>query len=229
VSRNSVSIAISVCVFFAAFAIQAENTIQPDAAAPVVTFEGQTVAVANVTRGAEVVYFAAASVPHGWYSSTLRWAQTVTDEDRDGAVTLDIGRAVPRRSIWVVVDSTNGHFTVAAPDDEPLRRNPLDKKSLRKNAKGETMLSLSTPFVDFLYIHPGKGVWTMKARDSHTTDADEQIDGVASAVLANFRPLSGDAAPKDLSPGGILVAIDLYRLTVAAERLDGQMLAEVQQ
>jgi hypothetical protein len=228
VSRNSVSIAVSVCVFFAALA-NAENAIKPDAAEPVVAFEGQTVKVSNITPGAQVVFFAAASVPHGWYSSTIRWAETVTDEDRDGTVTLDAGRTVPRKSVWVVADATNGHFTVAALENEPLRRDPLDKKSLRKNAKGETMLSLSSPFVDFLYIHPGKGVWAMKARDSHTTDADEQIDGVASALLANARPLLGDAAPKELSPGGILVAIDLYRLTVAAERLDGKMLAEVQQ
>lgn len=185
--------------------------------------------VSNVTPGTEVVFFAVGLVPNGYESRIIRWAQSVTDDDRDGIVSLDAGRKIPGKSIWVVADARNGHFTVEAPPKSPLRRIPFDKKSLRKNDKGESLFSHSTPFMEFLYIHPGKGVWTIHGRDSHPTDADGESDGVASVSLFSARVLSGDGAPKDFAPGGILVALDLYRLNVIAERLDGQMLSEVQQ
>lgn len=229
-SRNSVSIALSVFVFFAAFTVHADNTIQPDAASPVIAFDGQTVKASNITPGGQAVFFAMALVPNGWESRTMRWQQTVADDDRDGSVTLDIGRAVPLKSIWVVADLTNGHFAAAAPADGVLKQVAFDRKSLRRNGKGDLELfAFSSPFIDFLYIHPGKGAWTVHGRDSHTTDADGQSDGITSVALSSARPLAGDAAPKDFSPGGILVALDLYRLNVVAERLDGQMLSEVQQ
>jgi len=235
VSRNSVSIAICLIVFFGTFALRADEARKPEtnAAAPAIAFDGRNVKASNITPGGQVVYFAAASVPQGWKSTIYRWSQVVTDDDRDGAVTLDIGRDVPFKSIWVVADLTNGHFTVAAPEDMPLRQVPFDKKSLRKNAKGDLELFLlSTPSLEFLYIHPGRGAWTGHVRDSSPSDADGTIDGIAGFALSTARPLSGDAAPKEFAPGGILVAIDLYRLNVVAERLTGDMLnagTEVQQ
>ena len=229
-SRNSVSIALRVFIFFAASAIHADDTIKPDANAPVIVFDGQTVTASNITPGKEAVFFAVGLVPNGYESHYVRWSQVVTDDDQDGTVTFDAGRAIPGKSIWVVADATNGHFAVAAPPNRPLRRIALDKKSLKKSRKGDVELfSHATPFLDFLYIHPGKGVWTVSGRDSHASDADGEIDGVATVALSSAKALTGEGTPKDFVPGGILVAIDLYRMNVVAERLDGQMLSEVRQ
>jgi hypothetical protein len=231
VSRNSVSVALCVLVgCLAAPALYAAGPQQPetDAAAPVLAFDGRRVTASNITPGGQVVYFAAAYVPEGWKSTILRWSEVVTDDDRDGTVTLDAGRDVPAKSAWVVADMTNGHFAAAAPGDMPLRQVPFDKRSLRKNAKGDLELFLhSTPFLELLYVHPGKGAWTGNASDSSPDDADGTIDGITGFALSTARPLAGEAAPKDFAPGGILIAIDLYRLQVVAERLDGQMLNDI--
>jgi hypothetical protein len=224
-SRNSVSFALSVFVFAAASAVFAADPIKPDAAEPVVAFDGQTVKASNITPGAQVVFFATGLVPTGYESSVQRWSQVVTDDDRDGAVTLDAGQKIPFKSIWVIADLTNGHFAVAAPPDAPLLQVAFDKRSLRKNDKGDLELFLhSAPFVDFLYVHPGKGAWKVYASDSHPSDADGQSNGVTGVALSNTEALAGDPKPKDFVPGGILVAIDLYRLNVIAERLDGQVI-----
>lgn len=215
---------------FAAASLHADNTLKPDAAAPILAFDGQMVRASNVTPGGQVVFFAVGLVPTGWQSTVMRWSQLVTDDDHDGAVSYDAGQKVPCKSIWVAAEVTNGHFVVASPPECPLQQAPaLDSKSFRKNKKGELELFLhARPYLDLLYIHPGKGIWTISAADSYASDADGESNGVTAIALSSARSLVGDAPPKDFVPGGVLVAIDLYMLDVVAERLDGKTISGVQ-
>ena len=228
---RSASVLLLLLLLLTTQSLRAANAVTPDAADPVLAFEGKTtVKASNVTPGTEVVFFAVGLAPMGWESKMVRWSQAVTDDDRDGVVSFDAGRDIPCRSIWVVADVRNGHFTVAAPPACHLRRKPFDKKSLRKNGKGELELFLhARPYLDLLYVHPGKGAWVISAADSHPTDADGESNGVTAIALSKARTLSGNGPATDFAPGGIVVAVDLYMLDVVAERLDAQSLAEVQQ
>ena len=231
-NRTSVSFVLSVLIVLAVPSLYAADGLKPHENAPVLSFDGQTVKASNVTPGGQVVFFAVGRVPFGWGSDIVRWAQAVSDEDRDGTVTFDAGQAVPCKSIWVAAEVQNAHFTVASPPECHLRRAPLDKKSLRKNGKGELELFFhERPYLDLLYVHPGQGAWVVSAADSYDTDADGESNGVTAIALSKARSLSGDAPPKNFGHGGVVVAIDLYKLDVVAERLDANTLAlgEVQQ
>lgn len=229
-NRKSGSVALGVFILLlAAQAVRAADSIKPDAAAPLLTFEGRVVTASNVTPGGDVVFFAVGLVPTGWQSTVMRWSQAVSDDDRDGTVTYDAGAEVPCKSIWIAAELTNGHFAVAAPPGCPLRQVALDSRSFKKSAKGELELFLhARPYLDLLYVHPGKGAWTISAADSFPTDADGESNGVTAIALSGARSLTGDGTKaKDFVPGGILIAIDLYKLDVVAERLDAKMLNEV--
>lgn len=225
-NRNSVSFARG--VFIVLVIVLAAQSLY--AADPSVAFDGKLVKASNVTPGAQVVFFAVGLVPMGWESMIVRWSQAVTDEDHDGSVTFDAGREIPCRSIWVAADATNGHYTVTAPPNCHLRRAALDPKSFRKNDKGDLELFLhARPYLDLLYIHPGKGVWAISAADSFPSDADGESNGVTAIALSKAKALAGNGTAKDFVPGGVLVAIDLYTMDVVAERLDAKTLEEVQQ
>ena len=199
--------------------------------APVLAFDGRVIKATDVTPGGQVVFFAVGLVSNGFRSTVMRWSQVVSDDDHDGAVTFDAGQTIPCRSIWAVAEIANGHFAIAAPPGCPLRQaGALSARAFRHRTNGNLDGFLhERPYLDLLYVHPGKGAWTVRAADGSPTDADSKSDGVTTVTLAGARSLlSNGTPPASFVPGGILVAIDFYGFDVVAERLDAKLFSEVQ-
>src|ERR1700682_4049507 len=70
----------------------------------VVTFGASPVTASGITPGPSALFFASGRQKNGYDQTLVRYAQTVTDDDHDGAVTFDLGRAVPALTVWVGVD-----------------------------------------------------------------------------------------------------------------------------
>jgi hypothetical protein len=215
---------------------------------PVLSFAGHVVTVDNLQPGSSAVLFAVGLIPDGYQSTVVRWAQVVADTAHAGSVQFDAGGAIPCKSIWVAADLRTGQYTVAAPDGCPLRLASLAPHPFKRNARGEIdRFFHSRPFLDFLYVSPGKGAWIIRAVDGYDAhsdgsadgagsssndenrerDEDGKSDGMITVALGSARKLVKGSSNLDLVPGGILFAVDLYRLDIAAVRLDEKMLSEV--
>jgi hypothetical protein len=152
-----------------------------------------------------------------------RLARVIVDDDRDGVVTLDLGRPIPAISTWAVVEPQNGRFGIATGGRFALTMVSIPPDALRNGAGGVIdRIAFDHASLDLLYVHPGKGVWTWSAMDGDpATDADGQY-GVTAVSLSKARPVGGGAQGiTDLALGGTLVAIDPDRLEIAIAHIDG--------
>ena len=180
-----------------------------------------------MTPGADVVVFALALDPDGYESTVVRWAQVVTDSAHSGSVVFDPRRETPRKSVWSAVDLTNGHYAIATPPGT-LRQRHWPAKPFHASAGGRIdQFRLEAPFADWLYVHPGRGAWVHRGHDGNPTDADGKPDGLTTLQLSSARPLTAPADAPELVPGGVVIVIDLYSLSITATRLDGALLQEV--
>jgi hypothetical protein len=207
---------------------------------PVLTFVGHVVTVGNLQSPSGAVLFAVGLVPDGYQSTVVRWASILPDTAHTGSVQFDTGSSIPCKSIWVAADLTSGQYAIAAPPGCPLRMASLAAHSFKRNAQGDIDSFVHPgPFLDFLYVHPGKGAWIIRAKDGYEgistgtdddteSDTDGKSDGVTTVAFGTARNLvAGSSENMKLVPGGLLFAIDLYRLDIVVVRVDQQMLNEV--
>lgn len=200
----------------------------PPENSPAIAFDGQHITVSGVTPGSDVVVFALALDPDGFESTVVRWAEIVSDTARTGSVVFDARRDIPRKSIWTAVDLSNGQYAMAAPPGHPLRKRPWPTKPFHADSAGHIdEFRADAPFVDMLYVHPGRGAWVHRAHDGDTTDADGKPNGLTTLHLSTARSLNALPNGPELLPGGVLIVIDFYHLNVAAARLDGALLQEL--
>src|SRR5438270_9081686 len=159
-------------------------------ASPVLAFEGHVIKATNIPPGSQVVFFALGLVPNGFSSSVTRWSKVVVDDDRDGTITFDAGSEVPCKSIWAVVEVASGNFAVAAPKGCPLRHaDALSSRSFKRRSKMDAdSFVQAKPYLDLLYVEPGRGAWTIRAADGSPADVDGQ-PGVITVALAGANSL----------------------------------------
>jgi len=191
---------------------------------PSVSFGATSISASGITPGAQAVFFGAGREPHGYSSGILRISAVVRDTDGDGNVTLDIGRAVPVPTVWAVVDLTDGRYAVSAPPGSAVQTATLPPHLLGSSGLGADRLSLDHPFLELLYVQPGLGAWTWSARDGGSNDRDD-VGGVTTVDLTDGQNLAGSSElPAHFSTGGVLVAIDWFKLQILAVRLDAALL-----
>jgi hypothetical protein len=191
-----------------------------------VTFAGRRVTATGITPGADVVFYAVGYAQSALTALPVKASAVVHDDDRKGSVTFENAFDIPTNCVWVVVDLTNGQFTVAHAGDA-LHEVPLSPNAFRKGSAGDVdVLAHSAIHMEGLYIQPGRGVLTWTATDGGSDDADRKANGVVVISLAQAKPLAGRNIDKRaFTPGGVLVAIDYHDLRVAVARIDGSMLA----
>jgi hypothetical protein len=195
---------------------------------PSVRFGARDLTVTGLTPGGSAIVFAAGLQPSGVYSVTFKWSGVVEDTDKDGAVTVDVGRDVPGTTIWCVADAKTADFVVVTPGGRPVPYTFLRPGDLRKRSNDVSQLAFGHAFLDLLYLEPGGGAWTSSDSDGSATDEDGP-NGKTTVSADRFKPLIASDKPlKQLRPGGILVAIDMIRLEVLALRLDGATLGSGQ-
>jgi len=193
-----------------------------------VTLGAHTVSASGLSRGGTAVFFAVLHepIPGAYMNRVSRIARVVVDDDHDGVVTLDLGRAIPAISTWAVVEPQNGHYGLATGGRFALRTVPIAPDALRKGAGGAIdRIAFDHASLDLLYVHPGKGAWTWSAMDGDpATDVDRE-SGVTAVSLSKARPVGGGPQGiTDLALGGTLVAIDPDRMEIAIVQIDGKLI-----
>ena len=199
-----------------ALLVAATAQAAPPPRGPSVKIEAKRVIASAATPGSDVAFLSVGLASDGYNSLVVR-AQEIVTAKSDGTATLEQPRGVPWRSIWVVVDTRNGQFTITAPDAWGV--TSMEETPILRRSKGadvdEILLKRTAPFL--YYIHANGNVWAM--------DAGGALDGVVAARLSDFSPVGpAKDKPKGLAPGGILIVFDYYEMEVLAVKLDGGML-----
>jgi len=206
---------IAVCLFFAL----------PLQAALSVSFEGSVVHITGATPRGQVALVAVMREAHGKMITRLNdTQQLLSDPEGDGSIDYDLKRAVPPRSIWVVVDVASGESLITAPGDFPKRESALPPGFV-KNVPADEFDTLigENLLLHVLWVRTGNGngngsagAWFMRAADGGANDTDHKTNGRAMLSTAGFVPL-GDSgqAPKKLKKGDVIVLLDPFAMTSA--------------
>jgi hypothetical protein len=195
-----------------------------------VTLGAHAVSASGLSRGGTAVFFAVLHepIPGAYMDRVSRLARVLVDDDRDGAVTLDLGRPIPATTLWVVVEPQNGHYGITTGRRLDITMVPIAPDALRKGANGVIAgIAFGHPSLDLLYVHPGRGVWTWSATDGDpTTDADGH-NGITVVSLNKAQPVGGGVPGiTDLALGGTLVAIDPNRMEIGIVHIDGKLIGD---
>jgi hypothetical protein len=193
-----------------------------------VSFGASTVTASGITPGKSALFFASGIRKNGYDQSRVRVVRMVTDDDRDGIVTFDLGTSVPATTVWVVVDLNNGHFTLATPVEAVADEVALPRNAFHKAGNAVVQFGFDHPTLDLLYIHPGRGVWTWSALDGRLLDRDGPNGVTLIDVHDGKRADGGAGAASDFAAGGHLLAVDWYKMQYAVVHLDGSTLAGAQ-
>ncbi len=194
-------------------------------AIPKATIEiGSTsVAALGVRPGATVVWIAASRERAQWITEVRCWGGASTVADASGRAVLDVGSAIPVKSIWVAVDLTTGAFVASSPPAYPWKTQvPFPSAGIAPASGGVGVAAIRDPHNDLevLVVRPKAGAWTLT---THHDDAENK--GVAGAFV-NFAKLTALAgsptAPPNLGAGDVIVAIDPERMEYFAQQLGVQ-------
>lgn len=202
----------------------------PAAADPglTVTLGAHTVSASGVTRGSKAVFFAVLRepIPGAYMSRVSRLARVLVDDDRDGVVTLDLGRPIPASSVWAVVEPQNGHYGIATGVRLNLELVPIPPDALRLGGAGVIdRIAFNHASLDLLYVHPGQGAWTWTAMDGDPVADTDGPNGVTVVSLSKARSVGGGTEGiTDLALGGTLVAIDGSRMQIGVAHIDAKLI-----
>jgi hypothetical protein len=187
------------------------------AAAPLLTIElsGSTETIRGVTPGGSVALFGATwelTARRPQVRHLVRRESVVTDEDRDGLVTVNLNQTVPELGIWVAVDvSTGAHAEMTTPGFNAERVN-FDE-ALKSDNNGQLKkIELPLSEVEMLLVRPGEGAW--RAYGSKASAVDENRDNGRPFRLdiASFRPMGASTeAPKSFRKGDVIAVIETLR------------------
>ncbi len=193
------------------------------AAEPLISFGEKSLTASGITPGGKVVWFGVARQIAEHIATLVRRDRIVSDDDRDGAVRLDLERPVPYQSIWIAIDLTSGASAIAVPEGYPLRRLELPVESLRGEEGKPDWLEDTRLQVEILLARPGTSgaAWGASVGDGGDRDDDHAYDGRLTASLASLRGLgqSPPEPPQKFSPRDVLVVIDPNQMDVSLRQL----------
>jgi hypothetical protein len=210
--RIAVLAVLSMLAAWPALADQSRISVQVNA---------KEIVVSSVSPGADVYLFGALQEGHGFYSSLLTVDLTASDDDRDGVVTFAYPKGVPLRSVWIAVDERNGDIGAGVPSGYTLRMTSIPPGAWkRKSGAAIDALAIEHKALEYLFVHPGQGVWRWEADQGSKRDEDGVDDNVVTVSPGSMRPAKKGkgASPKAFSPGDVVVAIDPFSLEVITSR-----------
>jgi len=202
-ARQLKAIALSALLVIAATTIQAA---QP---AMTIAFSGQTLIVSGASPGSEVLVFGAYQHMVGYFAAYDIFQEFVVDDGHDGIVKFDFRGPIPRRSVWVAIDTRNGDYAVAAPAGYPVKLSDLPTTAIAKSKTGDDALSLSFAAAEILILRPGGSAWRGKIDRSGTSD-ERDADPMKLLVSASrLMALRGrEPGPRAIRPGDLIIAIN---------------------
>jgi hypothetical protein len=185
-----------------------------------IDLEENAVVAKGVTPGGSVVWFGIARERFDWTTRVSLWQDASATADGAGQAVLDLGRDVPVKSLWVVVDVATGAFAALSPTDYPwLTEAPFPSQGALFASDRATLLSLrdEREELEVLVVRPKVGAWRATLRhDDPGSEADTGVTLTASDLIPWGQPR---AALARLGPGDLIVAIDPNRLEYFAQQL----------
>lgn len=190
-------------------------------AEPTVRFEPLAVVVSGLDPGATVLLLGAGRDHTGIRPEVLTPAEVATDGDGDGTIELSLGRRVPMRSVWLIVDLATGSFSSAAPEGSAAREvDAQTGEAASMQTLAGDVYRYPTGLLRLCVVRPCGGVWAATVGDGSIADADGASDGYVTVAVAAMAALSGGvAAPARLEPDDLVVAIDLDLLQYSLARV----------
>jgi len=187
----------------------------------VLSFEDSAVVASGIASGGQAVWFGIAYDFQRVRPELLRWERVDSDTDGDGRVTLQVGRPIPARSLWIAVDLTTGDYAVATPNPASKHERPQDAGAFLSGAKGTPQFfKEQRAYLDVLLVRPGVGCWTVSLGDGGVTDLDGRPDGFVKADFSRMVPLgSSPASPEDAKGKDLVFAVDPETLQFSVSKL----------
>jgi hypothetical protein len=215
----------TLAVLFALITGRASAAVNTPPLALTVVVEPTKITASGVSPGADVLFFGAGYEPEGFHAVFHRWSVVVT-ETAHGTVSYVFDKPVTWNAVWIVADLRTGKYAVVSTPGFPTMTSEFTRRSLKRDGVGAVnQFIFSRQVVDFVYLAPGGGAWSLLASDGDTTDADGRADGQTTLDLLRANPISGTDRVRQFTPGGTLLAIDPSRLDVLELKLDGSLLA----
>lgn len=191
------------------------------------TVNPSTVTISGATPHGKVVFFGVGRFVNQTTVTVRRLDKTVTDDDGDGIVTIDIGAPVPWKSIFAAVDFSSGRYVLSTPNTGmfPLLPLLLDSKPLVADSQGVLrQIVVRHRVCEMLHVRPGVGAWGQLLADGNKFDTDLTSNGRATANVAGGVGLGEGtpAAPSSFEPGDVVVLIDRQRMESWATTVGSQ-------
>lgn len=193
---------------------------------PTVVITPAAITATDVTPGTQVAFFGVGLEPKGYHAEVHRWSAVVTDTSHSGTATFTLDSPVRWNVVWIVADLRNGHYTIASTPGFPISIPDRPRYRLKRDPSGSpSRMGYGRPFIDGLYLEAGGG-WIIRAQDGASSDADGKADGETTIDLLKATPLlAGSDVPRQFTPNGTLLVIDLSRLDVLTMTIDDSLIA----
>jgi hypothetical protein len=223
--KRGMSLALKILLIIPLLAVRAAGAqgnpttpAQPDLK---LAFEKSAVVASGLPPGSQVVWFGVARQISQHTATIVRRETVIADDDKDGAVRLELDRPVPFQSIWVAVDLATGAAAVAVPEGYPLRQVELPGQSVGHGGGQSDWVEDSRGYVDIVVVRPGQGAWGATVGDGGGADDDGAYDGRLVAALDRMRGLGPNppGAPQHFKPRDLVVVIDPNRMEVGLRQL----------
>lgn len=206
---------------FASASLLASDKPGPDLARGLqLSATGHEIRVSGANAGGTVVLVGIAREPLAGAARVESWVRTLTDDDGDGSVVLEIGREVPVKSAWSAIDLASGNAGVAVAEGLALEivRPGVAGFELDPTTQAP-VIRLDRKTIQFLLVRPGVGAWALKAYDGGAGDLGNSEEGIPDGWLRvdprQFTPLRADFGEfPGLSAQDWIGAIDERRLTI---------------
>lgn len=192
-----------------------------------VQVSAKEIVVSNVSPGADVYLLGCLQEGRDFYTTLLAVDLTASDDDRDGVVTFAYPKGVPLRSVWIGMDERSGDIGVGVPSGYTLRMTSIPPGAWKKR-KGSAIdaIAIEHKALEYLFVHPGQGVWRWGADQGSKRDEDGVDDNILTVSPGSMRPAKNGKsatpspdAPQAFSAGEVVVAIDPFTLEVITSRV----------
>lgn len=187
-----------------------------------VQVSAKEIVASGVSPGTDVYLFGGLQVGQGFYSTLMTVDHMASDDDHDGVVRFAYPKGVPLRSVWIAVDQRNGDVGAGVPSGYTLRMTSVPPGAWkRKSGAAIDALAIEHKALEYLLVHPGRGVWRWQADQGSKRDEDGLDDNVVTISPARMRRVvkGSHADPGTFASGGVLVAIDPFSLEVLSSRV----------
>ena len=177
--------------------------------------------ITGATLGGEIAILGAWRQRHVYWSEVGSVDERIVDDDGDGTVSWESGRAIPMAAVLVVIDLASGQWTGVAPEGFGLRSFPKQEWQV---ATDGSLVSVLSKRLELSWVRPGSWVWSRVVMDGGTLDDPLSPTGSLSVSTAEIAPGEGGGVPdgsRTFSSGDLVVGIDLQTLEYFVYEVSG--------